>query len=224
MAIDYVDYPLNAGQFVNSVSNKTHVVWHGTMGRTRLTPYNGNPGQATSSIDGWNSDSLGRVGSTYLVDRAGTVYRCFDERYWIFHLGLSGTNGRYDKTSVGIEIANELNLIENDGKYYAFDKIHRNCEFVGDVHSETWRGARHWAEMEEEQIDKTIELTLEICERNNIDPVFYYPSTIKRHPRCFNNATILCHSNCRTDKKDLLLRPWVWDKIRAAGIGIFDDS
>ena len=45
------------------------------MGRTSHTPFNGNPGQATSSIDGWNTDSLGRVGATYLIDRNGDIYR-----------------------------------------------------------------------------------------------------------------------------------------------------
>ena len=79
MPINYIDYPLNPGQFVNQASQKTHVVWHGTQGRTVYTPSNGNPGQATTSIDWWNNDSQGRVGANYLIDRSGAVYRCFDE-------------------------------------------------------------------------------------------------------------------------------------------------
>lgn len=221
--MDIEDYPLNEGQYVKDVSAKTHVVWHGTMGRTVHTPFNGNPGKATSSIDWWNSDDQGRVGTTYLIDRSGTVYRCFEEKYWIFHLGLSGTNGKYDKSSVGIELANELNLIENDGSYYAFDKVHSSTKYEGPTFKRTWRGGVHWAALDEAQIDRAIELTLAICERHSIDPVFYYPSTIKDYPRCFTKATILCHSNCRADKKDLILEDWVWDKIKAAGIKLYQD-
>jgi hypothetical protein len=37
-------------------------------------------------------------------------------------------------------------------------------------------------------------------------------------PRCFQVATIVCHSNCRADKMDLCLPEWVYEKIQAAGI------
>src|SRR5262249_34678724 len=36
-------------------------------------------------------------------------------------------------------------------------------------------------------------------------------------PNCFEVARILCHSNCRKDKTDLLLEDWVWAKLRDAG-------
>src|SRR6187455_107592 len=65
-------------------------------------------------------------------------------------------------------------------------------------------------------IDAGIELTLDICRRNDIEPVFYYPSTTLDFPRCFLVATILCHSNCRADKTDLCLPKWVYEKIEAA--------
>jgi Zn-dependent metalloprotease len=46
----------------------------------------------------------------------------------------------------------------------------------------------------------------------------YYPSTTFDFPRCFQVATIVCHSNCRADKADLCLPDWVHEKIQAAGI------
>ncbi len=216
------DYPLNNGQFVKQVTSKTRVVWHGTMGRSVHTPYNGNPGQATTSIDGWNSDSLGRVGATYLIDRSGQIFRTCDEKYWIYHLGLSGTKGKYDKTSIGIELANELSLIKDNSKYYAFDKIHKNTEYVGPVFRRPWRGVDHWARLERAQVDAAIALTLDICSRHNIKPKFYWPSTTFDYPRCFQRATILCHSNCRRDKKDIILEDWVLHKLRRAGVTIVD--
>ncbi|HEV7485934.1 MAG TPA: hypothetical protein VGQ65_09645 [Thermoanaerobaculia bacterium] len=41
---------------------------------------------------------------------------------------------------------------------------------------------------------------------------------IKAFPRCFQVATIVCHSNCRKDKLDLCLPDWVFQKIEAAAI------
>ena len=44
------------------------------------------------------------------MDRGGTIYKTFDHTVWIYHLGIKGANGRYDKSSVAIEFANELGL------------------------------------------------------------------------------------------------------------------
>jgi len=75
-----VDYPLSRGQWYPEKQAKKYIVWHGTQGRTACTPSNGHPGVATSSIDGWNADE-NHVGTPFLVDRDGTIYRTFkDER------------------------------------------------------------------------------------------------------------------------------------------------
>jgi len=218
MPIKIVAYPLHEGQYKKEATTKTHVVWHGTMGRTKHTPFNGVPGKATSSIDGWNTDEQGAVGATYLIDRDGTIYRTFDEKYWIFHLGLKNTGGAFDRKSVGIELANELCLIPDGGKFYAFDKISKNTEYVGPRFEQDWRDFDHWAKLDEAQVDSAIALTLDICARNGIQPSFFKPSTTFDYPGCFERATILCHSNCRKDKRDFILEDWVWAKMAAAGI------
>ncbi|HEY0143192.1 MAG TPA: N-acetylmuramoyl-L-alanine amidase [Thermoanaerobaculia bacterium] len=211
------DYPLEAGQFFPTRTTKRYVVWHGTAGRTESTPVNGKPGKATTSIDGWNRDAL-HVGAPWLVDRDGTVYRTFDDRNWIYHLGIKGTNGRYDKASVAIEFANELALDLDQGRMHAFGFKTPNTIYNGPYLTREWRGSRFFAVPDEEQIDAGIELTLDICRRHKIDPVFYYPSTMFNYPRCFEVATILCHSNCRADKTDFCFPDWVYQKIEAAGI------
>jgi hypothetical protein len=213
--MNIIDYPLNPGQWVAKKTPKACVVWHGTRGRTAATPYNGQPGQATSSIDYWNSNTQ-RVGAPWLVDRDGTIYRTFDDREWIVHLGI-GTDYSYEQATVGIEIANELDLIATGGQLYAFGEVKPNTRYIGKHFVQKWRGGEYWASMDEAQVDACIELTLDICERFSIDPVFYYPST-NFDADCFTKAQIICHSNCRQDKLDLLLEDWVWDKIQAAGI------
>jgi len=220
----FVDYPLSAGQWYPEPQVKKYIIWHGTQGRTAYTPANGRPGLATSSIDGWNADEA-HVGTPFLVDRDGTIYRTFkDEREWIFHLGLANTKGRYDKASIGIEFANELELISANGKFYAFDRVHPNTQYTGPTLNHPWRAHDWWARLDEAQVDAAIQLTSDLCERHGIPKAFYYPSTTYDFPRCFEVASILCHSNCREDKTDLLLEDWVWAKLKRAGFQLVGEK
>ncbi len=219
-----VDYPLSSGRWFAQKQLKKYIIWHGTQGRTACTPSNGRPGEATSSIDGWNAAKK-HIGTPFLVDRDGTIYRTFkDDREWIFHLGLAGTQGRYDKASIGIEFANELELIAADGKFYAFDSIQKNTEYTGPRVQRTWREHDWWARLGEAQVDAAIELTVDLCTRHGIPKTFYYPSTVYDFPHCFEVAGILCHSNCRKDKTDLMLEDWAWAKLRAAGFQLVGGS
>lgn len=210
-------YPLKRGQWFPESTAKKYVVWHGTAGRTRDTPAAGRPGRATTSIDGWNLNAE-RVGAPYLVDRDGTIYKTFDDSGWIYHLGLHGTNGRYDRQSVAIEFGNELALTLHADRLYAFGVETPNTVYTGPFVAQKWRGGQFFAQLDEAQVDAGIALTLDVCRRHKIDPAFYYPSTTYDFPRCFEIATIVCHSNCREDKTDLFLPGWVYEKIRGAGI------
>ncbi|HJQ38511.1 MAG TPA: N-acetylmuramoyl-L-alanine amidase [Thermoanaerobaculia bacterium] len=210
-------YPLHPGQWFPNMMEKKFVVWHGTAGRTRHTPVSGRPGKATTSIEGWNL-SAGRVGAPWLVDRDGTIYKAFEDSGWIYHLGLKGTKSRYDKSSVAIEFANELALDLDGDRLYAFGMNTPNTLYTGPFFHYGWRGHSYFAQLDEAQVDAGIQLTLDICRRHDIEPVFYYPSTTFDFPRCFQVATIVCHSNCRADKMDLCLPDWVYEKIKAAGI------
>lgn len=103
-------------------------------------------------------------------------------------------------------------------RLYAFamntpDTVYTGLHFAAD-----WREGNFFAELDELQVDAAIELTLDVCSRHDIDPVFYYPSTSYDFPRWFQVATIVCHSNCRKDKLDLFMPDWVFQKIEAAGI------
>ncbi|PYQ25508.1 MAG: hypothetical protein DMF56_27225 [Acidobacteria bacterium] len=210
-------YPLKRGQWFPNMTEKKFVVWHGTAGRTSHTPISGGPAKATTSIDGWNTAS-DRVGAPWLVDRDGTIYKTFEDSAWIYHLGLKGTRGRYDKSSVAIEFANELALDLDGDRLHAFGMNTPDTRYTGPFLTYDWRGHHYFAQLDEAQVDAGIELTLDICHRHDIEPAFYYPSTTYDFPRCFQVATILCHSNCRADKTDLCLPEWVFEKIEGAGI------
>ena len=217
--MNIISYPLKRGQYFTENTKKGYIVWHGTGGRTVCTPAGGRPGWATTSIDAWNADGA-HVGAPWVVNRNGTIYKTFDDSGWIFHLGIKGTHACYDKSSVAIEFANELDLILDGDRLYAFGQISPGTQYRGRYVTADWRGGTHFAALDEAQIDAGIALTLDICRRNGIDPRFYRPSTTYAFPRCFEVATIVCHDNCRADKMDLLLPDWVYQKLEAAGIGL----
>jgi hypothetical protein len=210
-------YPLRRGQWCEEPTKKQFVVWHGTGARTSNTPASGRAGRATTAIDGWNLGAA-RVGAPYLVDRDGTIYQTFDDTGWIYHLGLQGTSGRYDRAAVAIEFANELALTLDGDRLHAFGMNTPDTRYRGLHFTTEWRGFRYFAEMDEAQVSAGLELTLDICRRHDIQPTFYYPSTTFDFPRCFQVATIVCHSNCRRDRTDLFLPDWVYQRIEAAGI------
>ena len=68
------------------------------------------------------------------------------KREWIYHLGIKNTNSKYDKASVGIEIANEVDLQLDGDKLYAFGKITPNTEYIGKHFVQKWRGGEYWGE------------------------------------------------------------------------------
>ncbi|HEX6160763.1 MAG TPA: N-acetylmuramoyl-L-alanine amidase, partial [Thermoanaerobaculia bacterium] len=125
-----IDRLLAKGEYFANRTRKRYVVWHGTAGRTAQTPYNGRPGQAISSIDGWNRDGS-HVGAPWLVDRNGHIYRTFDDTGWIYHLGIRGSNAHWDRASVAIEFANELGLQREGDTMYAFGVRSPNTVYTG---------------------------------------------------------------------------------------------
>jgi hypothetical protein len=131
---------------------------------------------------------------------------------------LESTHEHQDKASIAIEFANELDLALDGDRLHAFGMNTPTTVYTGPFLTYPWRGAEHFAQLDEAQVDAGIELTLDICRRHAIDPVFFCPSTSFDFPRCFQVATIVCHSNCRADKRDLCLPEWVYEKIEAAGI------
>jgi len=95
-------------------------------------------------------------------------------------------------------------VLDLDGdRLYAFDMNTPNTVYAGPFFNYEWRGFHHFAQLDEAQMDGGIELTLDVCRRHEIEPVFYYPSTTIDFPRCFQVATIVCHWNSRADKMDL---------------------
>lgn len=72
-------------------------------------------------IQGWDKDhnsdgAASKISTSFVIGGKstrdgdsswdGTIVRCFPETQWAWHLGAKGTNGMFDKISIGIEICN----------------------------------------------------------------------------------------------------------------------
>lgn len=210
-------YPLKRGQWFEEATEKKYVVWHGTAGRTLHTPSSGRPGRAnTSSTAGTSTPSASArriwwtatARSTRLsTTRGGSITSgsrarmgATTRRPW---RSSSRTSSVWRWMAIGCTRSgsNTPNTVYT-GPFFAYD----------------WRDYSYFAQLDEAQVDAGIELTLDICRRHDIEPSFYYPSTTFDFPRCFQVATIVCHSNCRRDKTDLALPDWVYERVEGAGI------
>lgn len=115
-------HPLQASQYLKQTTAKNKIFIHFTAGGP----------SAENVINFWGSDEV-RVATAYVIDgNTAKVYECFDPDYWSFHLGIKGTNGALDKTSIGIEICAWGPITEKDGKFYTYtgkempeDKIYK---------------------------------------------------------------------------------------------------
>ncbi len=212
--MNVINYPLDDTHWFAEIFPKKYIVWHGTEGRTAFSD-----GKATSSIDHWASQ--GTIATAWLIDRDGSIYKTFDDEFWANHVGKGFQS--IDQQSIGIELANELGLYpQSNGKM----KTTFNAYYHGPFFKYEWNdradaktNPKFWASLSDEQTSALIELTLNICSRFNIQPKLYYPST-EFNPECLNSATIICHSNIRSDKTDIILQDDVIQKAEAAGITI----
>lgn len=99
--------PLASNQYYQGVYAKKQIILHHTAG-----------GSAASSIAHWASNP-DHIATPYVIDRDGTIYECFDPKYWAYHLGAGIKS--LEQSSIGIEICSygslAVALKDKPGKY-----------------------------------------------------------------------------------------------------------
>lgn len=196
-------------QYFSSGNYKTGICLHHTCGSS-----------ATSTIDWWKRDTQ-MVGTAFIVDRDGTIYQAFDPLGWAYQFGLKWKDPdrlNFEKRFIGIEIASEGGLIENNGSLYCFDTISprtiKKREEAFD-YGKVYRGYRYFDKYEQKQIDSVVQLVNYLCDNFNIErklPVDYmnfYGDQLK------NFRGIIGHVNVRLDKSDPAPDKSFWQNIIA---------
>ena len=186
-------HQLSADQYIPEEISKDLIVLHHTVG-----------GSASSTVRWWEQ-SDDRIATAYVIDRDGTVFELFDPKHWAYHLGLKGTRGAHDRRSIGIELASEGGLLFSEDRYYCFDRMDPRTEFDGQVydHGLAWRDSyRYFAAYTDPQVDSTIMLVDELCERFEI-PRQTPEDHFSWEPALKDYRGVAGHHHLRRDKTDL---------------------
>jgi N-acetylmuramoyl-L-alanine amidase len=179
--------PLASNQYYQGVFDKKYIFLHHTAG-----------GSAASSIAHWASNPE-HIATPYVIDRDGTIYECFDPKFWAYHLGVKG-NSDIEKTSIGIEICSYGGL-KND-KTYTGKVIPKEKQS-----KVTFRGYDYWEAYTPEQIAALKVLLPYLLDRFNITAqvdrkdFWEYKNPSSLLPGIYSHTTV------RKDKIDIFPQP-----------------
>lgn len=190
-------HQLDATQYVRQKTDKDKIFIHFTAGRK----------SAVRTIGSWASDEP-KISTAYVIGADdGKAYEAFHPDFWGWHLGVKGTNGALDKTSIGIEICSFGPLKKVGDKYYAWPndwKTEVPAEEVYELEA-PFRGYKYYQAYTDEQMS-TLEKLLEYLIENYNIPVqeTFDMSWFEFMPNLIKNRTagIWTHVNCRKDKSD----------------------
>ncbi len=189
-------------EYFPGVQEKSGIAIHHTVG-----------GSARTTVRWWGEDKTdgGRkriVGCAYIIDHDGTVFELFDPSAWAYQFGLrwtAGTRFRFERRFIGIELASQGGLIEENGELYCFDLVSpRTWKPYSEAFDfgQPYRGYQWFDRYSTAQLEALGRLVDELCTRFAIprrypDPPFdYYGDALARF------KGVIGHAMVRSDKSD----------------------
>lgn len=191
-------------QYFKDKQFKNQIVIHHTAGG----------GSGVNTIHGWNFNPE-KVGTAYVIDSLGIVYKAFEPQYWAYHLGLkSGNNIPLNKGSIGIEICNWGQLTLKDGKFKSYvDKVVDESEVceLPTAH----RGYKYYHNYTDAQITSAEKLLRFWGKKYNI-PLTYNPDIFDINKRALSGEPGVYTHNCvRYDKVDIYPHPKLIEMLKS---------
>lgn len=195
------------GEYFHSGGTKSGIAIHHTVG-----------GSARSTFEWWKKDNE-MVGTAYIIERDGTIFEVFDPEAWAWQFGLKWDREEkiiFEKRFIGIELASEGGLIEDNGNLYCFDRISQKTLKKRDEaldYGEDYRGYRYFDKYEPAQVDSLIELINDLFDKFEIERRVpenyfeYYGNNLK------DFKGIIGHVMVRKDKSDPAPDMSVWERI-----------
>jgi hypothetical protein len=207
---------LPRGEYFPGIQRKSGIAIHHTVG-----------GSAEASVRIWCRDRSngGRpnlVGTAYIIGHDGTVFEIFSPTAWAYQFGLpwpAAARLAFERRFIGIEIASEGALIEQDGELYCFDRISSRTRKPKDQAFDAghaYRGYRWFDRYEPAQIKSLHNLVDELCTRFAIprqypeQPFEYYGD------RLAGFQGVIGHAMVRSDKTDPAPDPSLWQALETA--------
>jgi peptidoglycan hydrolase-like protein with peptidoglycan-binding domain len=188
-------YQLDPTQYLKQSTPKDKIFIHFTAGGPN----------AGNVIKYWDSDEP-RVATAFVIGgETGQIYECFSPDFWSFHLGIKGTNGALDKSSIGIEICAWGPLTKKGDEFYTYvnTKVPADQVYELDV---PFRGFKYFHKVSDEQF-KQLELLVDFLINKYDVPVqkSFDTSWFEFNQELINKKTpgIWTHTNVRKDKSDM---------------------
>ena len=182
---------LNSDQYFKEKTLKTQIVVHHTAGG----------GNAENVIHGWNFNSE-RIGTAFLIDNKGEVFKAFEPEFWAYHLGLkTADNVKLNKGSIGTEVCNWGQLIKKGNEFYNYvNKVVPENEVV---QIKKFRGFEYYHKYNDAQIESLRKLLLELCAKFGISK-HYNADMWDISPNALKGTNgIYTHVSYRSDKNDM---------------------
>jgi len=207
-------------EYVKQETKKEVIYLHHTAGGSR----------ADWTIKSWDRDGKSnkpyRIATSYVMGRRassngddafdGKTFRCFDDKYWAYHLGIKGSKGKYDKKSIGIEVCNYGYCRVVDGKFINYVNREVPANEVVDLGKE-FRGYRYWERYTDEQIESLRKLLLYLIDKHDIDfeRGIYDWDWFEYAPDKMNESGIKTHTQSRKDKTDMFPQQELIDMLNS---------
>lgn len=189
--MEIVNKILNNDQYYREKQFKNQIVLHHTA----------SGGIAENVIHGWNFTPV-RVGTAYVIDGKGKIYKAFEPEFWAYHLGLkTASNDKLNKASIGIEVCNWGQLIKKGDKFYNYVNAEVHIDDV--IQIKKFRGFEYYHKYNDAQIESLRGLLLELSAKFNIKKE-YNGDMWDVSQNALNGVNgIYTHVSYRSDKNDM---------------------
>jgi N-acetyl-anhydromuramyl-L-alanine amidase AmpD len=157
----------------------------------------------------WNQTSE-RISTAFVMSgrgpEDGKIYEAFNPDFWSYHLGVKGSNGKFDKSSVGIEICAWGRLEKRGDKFF---NVYNREVPADEVYTldKPWRGNSYYHAYSDKQIESLEKLLLWIIEEYKIpvQNIEFDNNWVEYNNNLASGketAGIFSHTNLRMDKQD----------------------
>lgn len=190
--MEFVNDILDDNQYFKETQPKNQIVLHHTAGGSN----------AKNVIHGWNFNPE-RIGTAFVIDGEGIIFKAFEPQYWAWHLGLkTNSNSELNKHSIGIEVCNWGQLVKKpDGKYYNYVNKEVPPEQV--VQMQKFRGYEYYHAYTPAQIASLRKLILFLCDQFKIDKSYNADMWDISMDAMAGKNGIYTHVSYRKDKNDM---------------------
>lgn len=206
--------PLNK-YFKGNGQAKTQIVLHHTVGGDKAAPV----------VEYWDKYVTGRVGTHFVIGKAGEVVQCMNLSDWASHVNCDGKGNvgnskqilDIERRSIGIELCAWGGLIEYKGEFYTSygvkpqnliekDRVCR-CDF---------RGFKAYDKYSEPQLFALKQLLGFLANALNLDITKNCASNFELSDKANMQEMVVCsHTNFRKDKADVFPQPELIDLLKS---------